>query len=32
MLMVNVRRAPRRVFEALGLTDILSYDADAGTD
>jgi|SRR3954469_25197866 len=28
MLLVNVGRAPRRVFELLGLTDILTYDRD----
>jgi len=26
MLIVNLRRGPRRVFETLGLADLLSYD------
>jgi anti-anti-sigma factor len=30
MFIVNVPPGPRRVFEALGLTDLLQYESDAG--
>ena len=29
MLILNVQRGPRRVFEALGLTDLLRFDRES---